>query len=448
MNPHAIPLDSHVEPLVDDALIQTIQNLSLKVHEPVKHEIVFTFDRPWENNGAGFCTFLRAEDGRIRLYYRAAAAGGDLSDQQTTALAFSDDGVHFERPACGLIESEGSKENNLIWKGIESHNMAPFRDENPTCDPECRYKAIGGPMWIYGLCSADGIRWRKIQEAPLEHEGVFDSHNVTFWDSTTGCYRSFSRYFDGGWPKGIRAIQSATSDDFIHWSKPVPHVYTPGVPLEHFYTNATLRYPGHPNLLLSFPMRFIFERKVVNQHPHKGVSDTVFMTSRDGVHWDRRFAEAWVRPGIDPLNWTDRSNMTSLGLLELSPDEWTMYISEHYRCAEPRLRRMTVRPHGFASVHAGYWGGEFTTHPVVFKKNRLQLNASTSAAGQMQVEIQTPDGRPIPGFTLDDMAPMYGDRLDHTAIWKNGPDLSAVMGQSVCFRFVMRDADLFSLRIV
>jgi hypothetical protein len=37
------------------------------------------------------------------------------------------------------------------------------------------------------------------------------------------------------------------------------------------------------------------------------VSDGLFMTSRAGLHWDRRFMEAFVRPGRERENWTERN---------------------------------------------------------------------------------------------------------------------------------------------
>ena len=51
-----------------------------------------------------------------------------------------------------------------------------------------------------------------------------------------------------------------------------------------------------------------------------GVSDGIFMSSRDGLHFDRRFREAFIRPGLDRLNWMHRSNMTAWGLLATAPD--------------------------------------------------------------------------------------------------------------------------------
>jgi hypothetical protein len=62
------------------------------------------------------------------------------------------------------------------------------------------------------------------------------------------------------------------------------------------------------------------------------------------------------------------------------------------------------------------------------------------------VEIQDADGKPIPGFTLADSIELYGDTVARNAIWKDNPDLGALAGKPVRLRFVMKDADLYSIK--
>ncbi len=52
----------------------------------------------------------------------------------------------------------------------------------------------------------------------------------------------------------------------------------------------------------------------------------------------------------------------------------------------------------------------------------------------------------MPGFALDDMEPIYGDRLDFAVKWKTKADLAALARQPVRLRFVMKDADLFAFQ--
>ncbi|MDZ4286852.1 MAG: kelch repeat-containing protein, partial [Prosthecobacter sp.] len=450
----AVDIGSRWELFVDEYLVAQRRGLSLKLHEPVRREIVLVTDQPWEGPTCGY--FSAVQDGKkVRLYYRGSAGGSDHSEDQVTCVAESTDGIHFTRPKLGIIEAGGTKENNVIWRGVESHNFAAFLDANPTAKADERYKALGGvkqpgknwmtgetPGGLYAFASADGLHWRKLRPEVVMTKGAFDSQNIAFWDAPHGRYASYTRIFTNM----VRAIQSSTSTDFLQWSDGVINHYAKDVPVEHFYTSATVPCPGAPHLLLSFPKRFIPARKKVLDHEFPGVSDAVFMSSRDGVNWDRTFLEAWLRPGPDSKNWTDRNSMTAAGIVETAPDEWSLYVSEHYRSPDNRLRRVTVRKQGFASMHADARGGEFVTKSLRIGGDKLILNYATSAAGSIQVEIQDEDGKPLPGFTLADMPELYGDELEAPVTWKAGSDLSALKGKTVRLRFIMKDADLFALR--
>jgi hypothetical protein len=435
------------ELFVDDALLDALDGVRLQVNPPQRREVVL------ETNGTAECTTsyyynLFEDNGTIRLYYRGNAPS-DQSEEQTVNYAESTDGVHFTRPVLNLVDFQGSTANNVVYQGWAGHNFHVFRDDNPACDPAQRYKAVGGP-WekLYGFVSPDGLRWSLAQEEPLPVAGAFDSLNVAFWDARRGQYRLFSRYCkQPGW---FRAIQSCSSPDFRHWSTPVPHDYGAGVEDEQLYTNATVLCPGAEHLLLAFPKRFLPERTrgitgAEYRYASDGVSDAVFMSSRDGEHW-HRFREAWVRPGLDERNWTHRNNLVACGIACTSPTEWSMYIGEHYGWTSNRLRRLAVRPWGFAGLHADYAGGVVTTHPLIFSGNTLRLNAATSAAGAVQVELLDAAGTPIPGFTRAEMAPWFGDELDAVMRWADGANLGRLTGQPVRLRMYLQDADVYALR--
>ena len=123
-----------------------------------------------------------------------------------------------------------------------------------------------------------------------------------------------------------------------------------------------------------------------------------------------------------------------------------MYVAEHYGWDTNAVRRVTVRPHGFASVRAGYHGGELLTKPLTYTGSTLFINYSTSAVGSVSVEVQDMEGRPVEGFAASDMEPLFGDDLDAPIAWKRGGDLSRLNGVPVRLRFVLKDADLFSIR--
>jgi hypothetical protein len=176
------------------------------------------------------------------------------------------------------------------------------------------------------------------------------------------------------------------------------------------------------------------------------VSDGVFMTSRGGNRYDRTFMEGFVRPGRERANWVSRTNMAALNVVPTGDDEMSLYY--HHRYAQPAqyLQRYTLRTDGFSSVNAPYAGGSMTTRPLTFAGRELVLNYATSAAGTVRVELLDTAGKPVAGHTLDECDPIIGDEIERVATWKANPDVSKLAGTPVRLRFVMNDADLFSIR--
>ena len=69
------------------------------------------------------------------------------------------------------------------------------------------------------------------------------------------------------------------------------------------------------------------------------------------------------------------------------------------------------------------------------------------------MELQGSDGTPIPGFTLAECTEQIGNELERIVTWKNSGDktsgeLASHAGKPVRLRFVLKDADLYSLRFV
>ena len=123
-----------------------------------------------------------------------------------------------------------------------------------------------------------------------------------------------------------------------------------------------------------------------------------------------------------------------------------MYVTREAGTRHWHIRRYVLRVDGFASVNAPYDGGEMVTRPLTFSGKELLLNTSTSAAGSVRVEIQSSTGEPIAGYGLEDSMEIVGDEIERVAAWRNGTDVSPLAGQPVRLRFVLKDADLYSIR--
>jgi len=57
---------------------------------------------------------------------------GYEGDEAPINLLVSEDGINFEKPKLGLIEYNGSDQNNLIMLGVPSWGKY-FKDSNPAC---------------------------------------------------------------------------------------------------------------------------------------------------------------------------------------------------------------------------------------------------------------------------------------------------------------------------
>ena len=482
----AIDIGSRLELLVDDYLIdQMKEGAELRLNHPIPQEVAFVTDKPWEGSMCGNITVFRDGD-KYRMYYKAFHV--DVYDERNrgeeliephplwVAYAESDDGIHWHRPELGLVEFGGSKQNNLLWQGVGPeqhgvHGFAPFKDESPDCDPDARYKAVGGIRraikgGLYAMRkSPDGIHWTMLQEEPIVTKGRFDSQNLAFWDPVRSEYRAYVRDLHDN----RRDIRTATSKDFIHWSEPVWLEY-PGAPDEELYTNQIQPYYRAPHIFLGFPTRYIRRpwlpsiealpelehrriRSRINERFGAALTDGLFMSSRDGRAFNR-WGEAFIRPGPQVEgNWAYGDNYQSWGLVETqshisgAPRELSLYATEGYwRGKNTYFRRYTLRLDGFVSMHAPLSGAEFVTKPLTFEGDELLINFSTSAAGSISVEVQDAEGNPVDGFVLEQCHPNIGDEIERVVKWQNKNDFRKLAGKPLRLRFVLKDADLYSLQ--
>ena len=151
----------------------------------------------------------------------------------------------------------------------------------------------------------------------------------------------------------------------------------------------------------------------------------LFRNCRDHF-FDRRRHKRRLRSVIDGSRLQHRASGRNAAHLEdLRPAEAEPAVTDH---------------------QAPLAGGEFTTKPIVFSGRKLVLNYSTSVAGGIWVELQSPDGKALDGFSLENCDEIFGDQIKREVTWKASDDVSRLSGKPIRIRFVLKDADLFSLR--
>lgn len=455
----AIELSNRREIFVDQFLIDRLEGVEMKLHTPVDEGSVLKFDNPWEGPFSGYCTIIKDGD-TYRAYYRGIPQSGkDESLMETTCYAESKDGVRWTKPDLKLFKVNGSMKNNVILADAApvTHNFSPFLDANPKAKPDEKFKALGGThkSGLVAYVSADGVRWKKLRDEAVFKKGIFDSQNVSFWSESEGKYVCYFRTWTESGYKGFRSVSRATSDDFINWSEPVPMTFG-GTPYEHLYTQQTSPYFRAPHIYLAIGARFMPKRKVVSDEMAKQLqidpkyyndcSDAILMSSRGGSNYDRLFMESFIRPGIGLKNWVSRSNYPALNVVQTGPDEMSIYVNQDYAQPTAHLHRYSMRLDGFSSLSASFAGGEVITKPFTFSGRELEINFSTSAAGEIRIAFEDESGKVISGFSKDDCDALIGNEIARTVSWKGNTNVGKLAGKEVRLRIYLKDADLYSFQ--
>ncbi len=469
----------------DTDLMEHESNVRVEMHKPVKKNIALLCDDEWEGVHNGYGSIVRSNDG-YRLYYRANNQRHMMDKtlshgEEVVCVAESRDGIHFYKPNLGKFEYNGTKYNNIVFmREGQLDNFSFFFDENPSCPPEKRFKALseyhpkeGGTRLRY-YSSADGFDFKE--EYDLDVSGTFDSFNVMLWDRDTEqyflFYRALHKPAGGGdlfeW-KGVdsasivRDIRVATSKDFLHWEEHGMIRFGEDKPDLSLYTNQISKYYRSTDTFIGFPVRYC-ERTAVKKNfsymplgdRHENiavrfgregtaVTDCAIMTSRDGFHFNRR-DEAFLTPGPeDRNNWWYGDCYVAYGLVETPADEEgaapeiSLYVGENYRIKNVNFRRYTIRLDGFFSWFAPFSGGEVLTKPLTVTGDTLRLNFASSAIGGVEVSVCDENGDVLEGY---ESYTIFGDSVDRPVEFEKS--LSALRGKSVRLRFALRDCHLYS----
>lgn len=482
-----INIGSRLELFIDRYIIEELAGeAKVVLHHPTPQEMVMEHDEPWEGSGSGYHTVFE-DDGQYRMYYKSyqnpnsRTATQDDLNILSCAYAESADGINWVKPNLRIHDFEGSKNNNVIFVtgdfqglAIDAGHPAVFKDENPDVSKDALYKAIlrakRPTVGLYALKSPDGIHWQPISKEIIISDGYFDSQNLAFWDPNIKKYRAYWRFFDQDEEgKRVRSIRTATSENFVDWDNYQDLKYQDN-PQEQLYTNQVKPYYRAPHIYVGFPARYIDrgwsesmrmlpeleDREYRSSRQERfgtALTETLLMASRDGVLF-HKWNEAFIRPGPERKgSWTYGDAYTAWQMVETksalegAPNELSLYVTEQYwNGTSSALRRYTLRIDGFASVYANMKGGALVTKPIAFSGDNLFLNFSSSAAGEILVELLDEDDVPIPDYTLEDCEPIFGDALERKVSWKGNRDVSSLAGKTIKLRFTLKDADLFSFQ--
>ena len=196
---------------LDDDCVAESTGLRRTMHQPEKRGPILKPDIPSDGDtiGAVSAPMWIAEEGVYKMVYECRHGTG----LKRWALAVSEDGVHWEKPHLGVVELDGSKQNNLIAAPEQKRLWQVIHDPDDP-DPQRRYKGFLGASGRQPVASPDCVHWCKL-----------DAPTLPSSDAGTLCFDRQRRLFLGMLKTHGhhgRAYNISTSEDFVHWTEPRP----------------------------------------------------------------------------------------------------------------------------------------------------------------------------------------------------------------------------------
>ncbi|HEY0865184.1 MAG TPA: hypothetical protein VGD97_13850 [Lacunisphaera sp.] len=494
-----LQLASDLQLIADRAIIDRLSGgATLRLGQPVEREVILKSEKPWEGT-AFFVSSVYQHGGLWHMLYRGIdeSTGNEEAGSVFLCLATSKDGIHWDRPELGLVDFKGSKANNLTVNADGSHRtfLFTFYDPRPGIPADERVKGIdmrdgerraggaGKGLRAQILGSADGRVWRDLglgADLQSDWPNAFDGGSVC-WSEVEQQFVGYFRWWDTQPPPharllydwmigrpGVRSVFRSVSKDLKSWSAPERMSFG-DTPAEHLYEVPTVPYFRNPKLYVSLAGRFNPGRRALTLEEERALAirtfpgnknaptytfasdanDLVFLTTKPGVlAYDRPFMEAFFRPGPEPGNWSSRSNYAPLsgGIIPTGPAEISFFVSRHHLQKTNYIQRVSLRTDGFVSLNGPYAGGEMVTVPFTYTGDHLEVNFATSGAGEVRVEVQDAEGKPLPGLALEDCDLLIGDRIAGTVSWRGQTSLARYVAKPIRLRFQLVDADVYSFR--
>ena len=395
------------------------------------------------------------KDGRYKLWYMS----GHLHD---TALAYSDDGLHWTRPKFDVVPG-----TNIVIPydpAFVRDSFSPWIDDQ-TQIPEERYKAF---LYARGLhtyeggylyTSGDGIHWK--QRARMKRNTGGDDTSIFYnpfrdrWALSLRVspapYHRARNYFEAATFMGLAGIER---NQEVFWSRAEPSADPPDP--TWIVQNPTQLYalaamPYESVMLGLFTVHYGPENEICAQGNFPKLTQIKVAFSRDGFHWDRSDRGVFIAATKHDGD-CDRGYLraTGTGCIAVGEKLYFYYCGfsghngEHRGMYAGGSQQVAIlRRDGFASMDAGEASGQLTTRPVRFTGKFLYVNID-APLGSLTVDVLDENGRIIAPFSAGRCMPVQGEGTKVRVIWEKAHDLGTLSGRPVRFRFNLAHGRLYA----
>lgn len=465
----------------DDNIIESIDNTKKRLNPAVKEvsNPIIKQDKPWEGTDIRIrWIFYDHRLKKFRLRYQTRyyytngldedgdyIIGGDGEGEfNFICEAFSEDGIHWEKPNLGLYVFEGSTDNNIVPDINHCHYV--FEDLHET-DPNRRYKGVYKGVYreneyivdrsINLAYSPDGYNWSEYENNPIINpetlldEGIWGPIDF-IWDPIRKTYAMHvENNLHTRSPYNRRSIGRAESPDMIHWTEPETLIVRDesDYPDTEFYMLYTTEYENWTIGLL-----WIFSTTNTTHHPE-------FVFSKDSINYKRDYRTPIIQRG-------DNGDFDSVSLYAMHPivykDEiFCYYYGTNWRSPE-QLDALGSRAtagiglakiplDGFVSLDGDRLEYSIvTTRTFTFEGSSLYLNIKAAlqqwGAGPCDVRIEILDGRhiPIEGYSFEDSDIVTKTSHNYQITWNGEHDLSSLQGRPIRLKIYFKNAKIFAFQ--
>jgi hypothetical protein len=386
-------------------------------------------------------------DGELRMWYQAQSS---QDSARRLGYAVSEDGVHWEKPKLGLVEFNGTRENNIVdlFDGQPVLISCPILYDPEDPDPDRRFKmAIETSLYTNQLAvaySADGLRWQASPNnpvAPAQETGSVVKLN--------GCYYVTSQDELGyhGSHFGIaRKMVTFASYDFETWTQaPCLGFQRDNIPPRPMAPHHNMSEEAHQGAMLWNRGNVIIGVYDMWHGNPLGEQDRIDMdlglvVSNDALHYREPIPDFKLIPAAGeleaPLGYGKAVNHAHGPAMVNRGDKtmmwYGMFFGNGIRLATWHRDRL-----GCFETFDEMLPGEREFFPItrpephfiscVMRTDRspakVFANAVASPQSPLTVEVLDEQFRPLPGYSGDDCVPLVEDGFRQPVVWKSGDAL-------------------------
>jgi hypothetical protein len=471
---------------VENYQIDRMENVTRTLHSPLKSSTnpVIVPDMPWE--GAVILqpgTVIYDEEEHIfKMWYNSLPTQSKPDIQEFVCYATSTDGIHWVKPKLNIVEFRGSTANNIVLKWT-SWTLSVIKDTYAP-DPSKRYKLA---YWskhdletegVWVAFSPDGVHWSVNEHNPvIPRTATGDTFSV-MQDPVT---HTFWMYHKSA-IMPIRKVSRLVSDDFVNWTNDelvlepddrdqpdtefyglspfaygnqylgflwVLHTYTQQIDVQLVSSRDGKVWNRSVNRRVFLPLGFMnngypghaFDSEMIMSiAPPVAAEGQLFIYYTGfSVKHNANFIETVTQYPANSSQLQD-DYIGDIGVATLPVDNFVSLdaTSEGYVVTRlTRLRGSALHVYGSTGVIAAEDKPENNTWSRLYSK-------SDNGQGEIRVEIEDVQGKPLPGYSWQECQPIKGTFADRVVRWNGKRGIKQLDGQSVKLKFVLENAKLFS----